>query len=403
MFDLLRGLKIVDLTTIVLGPYATQILADLGADVIKVEAPEGDLFRAVRPGRRPDVGVQFQNFNRNKRSLVLDLKTPAGQRVLERLVASADVLVHNMRSRSAAALGASYERLREANPQLVYCYAAGFGEEGPSRDDPAYDDIIQARSGLAALNADADAAPRFVSSIVCDKVVGLHLAIAVLAGVTRQRATGKGVRIEAPMLESMASFLLSEHLAGHSLRPAEGELGYARMLSPNRRPYRTKDGFLAILPYSTRHWQRFFRAAGRADLAEDPRVTNSEQRSEHIDALYQEIAGLAPERSSAEWLELLRAEDIPCSPVNTLEALMDDPHLVAVGMFEEIDDTRLGAIRQLRSPFRVSGEDTGAPAADTQAPGLGADGAGVLAEIGMSKEEVNELLAAGVVGRAQEL
>jgi crotonobetainyl-CoA:carnitine CoA-transferase CaiB-like acyl-CoA transferase len=265
MFHLLSGIKIIDLTTIVLGPYATQILGDFGAEVIKVESTDGDLFRAVRPGRRPDIGVQFQNFNRNKQSVALDLKTPEAREVLYQLVADADVVVHNMRSRSAQQLGTSrsrsaqqlgtsFDELRKHNSQLIYCYAPGFADGGPSQNDPAYDDIIQARSGLAALNADADGAPKFVRSIVCDKVVGLHLAIAVLTGIVHRLKTGAGVCIEAPMLESMTAFLMSEHLAGHSLVPPEGELGYSRMMSKHRQPYRTRDGYLAILPYSTRHW-----------------------------------------------------------------------------------------------------------------------------------------------------
>jgi len=397
MYNLLDGLKVIDLTTIVLGPYATQILGDFGADVIKVEPPEGDLFRAVRPGRRPDIGVQFQNFNRNKRSITVDLKNPDGQAVLHRLVAGADVVVHNMRSRSAESLGASFETLIDVNPRLVYCYAPGFGDAGPSRDDPAYDDIIQARSGLAALNADADGAPRFVRTIVCDKVVGLHLAIAVLAGVAKQRSTGRGLKIEAPMLESMSAFLLAEHLAGHSLRPPEGELGYARMMSPNRRPYRTADGFLAILPYSTRHWQRFFVAAGCPELAERPRVLDPEMRSEHIDELYREIAELAPSRTSAEWLAILRAADIPCSPVNDLPDLFDDPHLRAVGLLENLEDPELGAITQLRSPYRVEHAADGSKQADRRAPGLGEHTAEVLAEFGLTGEELSALVRAGVI------
>jgi crotonobetainyl-CoA:carnitine CoA-transferase CaiB-like acyl-CoA transferase len=397
MYNLLDGLKVIDLTTIVLGPYATQILGDFGADVIKLEPPEGDLFRAVRPGRRADIGVQFQNFNRNKRSVTVDLKDPRGQAVLHRLVAGADVVVHNMRSRSAEALGASFETLIDVNPGLVYCYAPGFGDAGPSRDDPAYDDIIQARSGLAALNADADGAPRFVRTIVCDKVVGLHLAIAVLAGVAKQRATGRGLKIEAPMLESMSAFLLAEHLAGHSLRPPEGELGYARMMSPNRRPYRTADGYLAILPYSTRHWQRFFVAAGRPELAGNPRVVDPEKRSEHIDDLYRQIAELAPTRTSAAWLEILRAADIPCSPVNDLPDLLHDPHLEAVGLLEDLEDPELGAIRQLRSPFRVEPDAAGSQHADRRAPGLGEHTAEVLREFGLHEEELSDLIRAGVV------
>jgi crotonobetainyl-CoA:carnitine CoA-transferase CaiB-like acyl-CoA transferase len=410
MFQLLSGLKVVDLTTIVLGPYATQILGDFGADVVKVESADGDLFRAVRPGRSADVGVQFQNFNRNKNSIVLDLKQADAQAILHKLVSESDVVVHNMRSRSAERLGASFDELRRHNPQLVYCYAPGFADGGPSQDDPAYDDIIQARCGLAALNADSEGAPQFVRSIVCDKVVGLHLAIAVLTGVIHRMKTGEGVCIEAPMLETMTAFLMSEHLAGHSMVPPEGELGYARMLSPHRQPYRTRDGYLAILPYSTRHWVRFFSACDEPALAGDQRVTDPELRSEKIDELYQEIARIAPSRTSSEWLTLLRAEDIPCSPVNQLTDLQEDPQLVASGVFETFDDPELGMLKQLRSPFRLHAADAESPSdspavsatdptplADRRAPGLGAHTREILTRLGYDDEQINALQASGSI------
>ncbi len=400
MFDLLRSLKVVDLTTIVLGPYATQTLADFGAEVIKVEPPGGDILRAVRPGRRKDLGVQFQNFNRNKRSLTIDLKQVRGREVLHSLVEKSDVVVHNMRSRSAASLGASYAELSACNPKLVYCYSAGYGDSGPDRDAPAYDDIIQARSGLATLNADATGAPQFVRTIVGDKVVGLHLAIAVLAGVVHFQRTGQGTCIEIPMLESMTAFLLAEHLAGHSLIPPEGDLGYSRLTSPSRRPYPTKDGFVAILPYSTRHWTRFFTASGRADLANDPRVLDPEKRSENIDDLYSEVAKLALGRTTSEWLELMAEQDIPCARVNGLADLFTDSHLEAVQLFERVSDPELGEIQQVRSPYQVDGATYGAGSANTVAPCLGEHTDQVLEELGYSEQEISDLHAESVVTSA---
>jgi crotonobetainyl-CoA:carnitine CoA-transferase CaiB-like acyl-CoA transferase len=279
MLSLLKGLRVVDLSTIVLGPYATQFLGDFGADVIKVEAQGGDVFRAVRPGRTDDLGVGFLNFNRNKRSIAVDLKQPEGKEILHKLVAQADVLVHNMRGKSAQDLGADYATLKAINPKLVYCAAPGFASTGPDAQSPAYDDIIQARSGLAALNADADGAPQFVRTIACDKVVGLHLALAVVSGVVQQLRTGEGCNIEVPMLESMTAFVMAEHLAGHTLQPSEGELGYDRLMSKNRKPYKTQNGYVAIMPYNTKHWQRFFGLIGREDLVEAEWVTDSVKRS----------------------------------------------------------------------------------------------------------------------------
>ncbi|NKB96929.1 MAG: CoA transferase [Pseudomonadales bacterium] len=371
MFKLLSGIRVIDLTTVVLGPYATQIIADLGADVIKVEPPEGDVFRAARPGRLDDVGAGFQNSNRNKRSVVVDLKSNEGQEQLTELVRDADVVVHNMRLRSATNLGADYETLRTVNSQLIYCFSPGFGSTGPDADAPAYDDIIQARSGLADLNKDADGAPQFVRTIACDKVVGLHLAIAMLGGIAYRERHQTGVCIEAPMLESMTSFLMAEHLAGHSFTPPEGELGYDRLMTKHRKPHKTLDGYIAILPYSTRHWVRFFTACDNAPLAQDERVTNPILRSQHIDWLYQEISSLAATKSTAGWLQLLSQEDIPCAPINSLDDLFADEHLQAVNLFQKLNSDKLGSICQIRSPFVVDGETFDQPRANTVAPSLG--------------------------------
>ena len=395
MFDLLKGLTVVDLSTIALGPYATQLLGDLGADVIKVESPGGDVFRAVRPGRRDDLGVAFMNYNRNKRSMVIDLKQPEGQAILKQLVGESDVFVHNMRKSSAANLGASYETLSEANPRIVYCYSPGFGERGASRDDPAYDDVIQARSGLAALNADASGEPKFLRTIACDKIVGLHLALAVVSGVVQQQRTGRGVCIEAPMLESMASFLLLEHLAGHTLVPAEGELGYDRLMTANRKPHRTKDGFVVILPYSTKHWVRFFEICDLPDWASAAKVLNPVERSLHIDELYGKISEIAPTRTSEEWLAALGEQDIPCSHVSSLEDLMTDPHLLEAELFNRISDPRIGELVEPRSPFQVDGEINGSP--NRVAPGLGEHTDAILRDLGRSQESISELRRNGTV------
>ena len=398
MFQLLKGLKIIDLTTIVLGPYATQLLADLGAEVIKIESLDGDVFRAVRPGRRDDLGVAFMNFNRNKRSLTLDLKQPRGQEILHALVRRSDVLVHNMRARSATKLGASYDTLKEVNPSLVYCYSPGFGSLGPDANAPAYDDIIQSRSGLTDLNANSEGAPQFLRTIAADKVVGLHLALAVASGLIQKERTGKGVCIEAPMLESMVSFLLSEHLAGKTLVPSEGELGYDRMMTPNRKPHKTKDGYLVILPYSTRHWIRFFQLCELEDWATANKVVDPVLRSEHIDELYGKISELAPSKTTAEWLKVLAEQDIPCADVNSLDDIMTDEHLVAAQMFHQDTDPRIGDYLEIRPPFQVDGMLAHAETPNTAAPGLGENNDDILNELGYSAEDINALRQDSVVG-----
>ena len=395
MLSLLKGLRVVDLSTIVLGPYATQFLGDFGADVIKVEAQGGDVFRAVRPGRTDDLGVGFLNFNRNKRSIAVDLKQPEGKEILHKLVAQADVLVHNMRGKSAQDLDADYATLKAINPKLVYCAAPGFASTGPDAQSPAYDDIIQARSGLAALNADADGAPQFVRTIACDKVVGLHLALAVVSGVVQQLRTGEGCNIEVPMLESMTAFVMAEHLAGHTLQPAEGELGYDRLMSKNRKPYKTQNGYVAIMPYNTKHWQRFFGLVGREDLAAAEWVTDSVMRSQHIDELYTLVAEIAPSRSSEAWLADLAELDIPCSPINAMADLAEDPQLKASNWLQSHKDDVRGEYQSLKTPFLVHSDS--AISEDLPAPQLGEQGVAILAQLGYSPEQIDTLVKAKVV------
>ena len=371
MFNLLEGVRIIDLTTVVLGPYATQLLGDLGAEVIKVESPEGDVFRAARPGRTDDIGAGFLNFNRNKQSVVLDLKEASDRESLYALIKDADVVVHNMRDSSARRLNIDYETLKAHKEDIVYCFSPGFGSSGPDADAPAYDDIIQARSGLASLNADRNGEPQFVRTIACDKVVGLHLALATASGIAHKARTGEGVCIEAPMLESMTSFLMAEHLAGMSFEPPLGPIGYDRLMTPYRKPHKTKDSYLAILPYSTKHWIRFFNVCEESALAEDPRVTDPLQRSEHIDWLYQEIARIALTKTTNEWLEILEEEDIPCAPINDMDDLFNDTHLASVELFESRNTQHSGQIRNIRSPFVVNGQVSSAYRPDLEPPRLG--------------------------------
>ena len=394
MYELLRGVQVIDLTTTYLGPYATLMLGDMGADVVKIEPMEGDVGRSPGPGRHPDMGAGFLNTNRNKRSIAIDLKTQEGRDVVLRLARGADALVHNMRPKAAAKLGLAYEDLRRINAGLVYCFAPGFGQEGPYAAEPAYDDIIQAMSGLAALNAGADGAPRFLPSIVADKVMGLHLALALLSGLVRRLRTGQGCSIEAPMFESMVAFLLVEHLAGRTFVPPEGPAGYERMLAKNRRPYRTRDGYIAIMPYTTQQWTRFIECIGRAELLEQDWVKDPVKRSANVEALYQLIADAAPSKTTAEWLALMEELDIPSGRVNALEDLFSEEHLKAVGLFEEFNHPSEGALMRTRSPFRVTGLDK---KPDRHAPTLSGSAEAILGEAGYSAGEVRKLRAKKIV------
>jgi len=394
VFDLLRGLKVVDLTTIVLGPYATQLLGDFGADVIKVEPPEGDLFRSARPGRSAAMGAPFLNCNRNKRSIVLDLARAEGLVALRRLLTTADVVVHNMRPEAARRLGVSYEAVREIQPEIVYCYGCGFGQEGQRAGDPAYDDIIQAASGLAVLNAAASGEPRYLPTLLADKVAGLHLALAVAAGVAGRARTGRGSCIEVPMFESVVSFLMVDVLAGRTFEPPLGAMGYGRLTSPFRKPFATRDGFIAILPYSGEHWARFLALIDRTDLAASDLVTDPVQRSQQIDRLYAVIEEVAPTRTTAEWLALLRAHDIPCGTVTDPNDLPDDTHMVDVGMFVPVDHPTEGSLIAARSPFRLS---IGGERDDLPVPSPGEHGEAILRESGFTAAEIERLVRAGGV------
>jgi len=397
MLSLLKGIKIVDLTTVVLGPYATKILGDFGAEVIKVEPLSGDVFRAVRPGRSEAMGAGFINANRNKRSIALDLRDREALAALHAIVAAADVVVHNMRPKSAEKLGIGFEQLRAVNPSILYCYATGFGQGGPFADEPAYDDTIQAVSGLAWLNQNASGEPRFLPTIIADKVGGLHLAISVLAALASRNRDGGAMCIEAPMFESLVSFMMLEQLAGRSFAPPLGGIGYDRLLSPYRKPFRTADGFISVIPYNAAHWTAFLRLIGRDDLIGDRRVTDATERSRNIDMLYALIEQATPARTTDEWMSLLRERDIPCAQVNRLEDLFDHPHLRAVGMFDREVHPTEGELNVARSPFRVAGEPS---APDRPAPVLGQDTFDILREAGVAEAAIELLFARGAAAAA---
>ena len=351
----LDGIRVVDLTSVGMGPYATQILGDMGADVIKVESPDGDVFRHAAPYRNAGMGAAFLNLNRNKRSIVLDLKRADELQILRRLADRADVFVFSVRPQAIRKLGLGYEVLRETNPRLIYCGVYGFSERGPYAGRPAFDDIIQAMSGLAALQGKNERdGPRYVNTIVADKTAGLTAAWAIAMALFERERSGRGQAIEVPMFETMVSFNLIEHLAGETFRPAAGGMGYDRVLSPHRRPYRTKDGYIAVMPYTDAHWQRFFAIAGRPELAADARFADPASRSRNVRKLYRILAGLLEERSTAEWSELLREADIPMTRVMEPEDLLRDPHLEATGLFREEKHPSEGRIRTMATPVQFS-------------------------------------------------
>ena len=390
----LAGMRIVDLTTILLGPVATQTLGDLGADVIKVESPGGDAVRGAGPPPVDDgMGAIFLTSNRNKRGVVLDLKDPRGLEAMMRLIDSADAFVHNMRPRAADGLGLDYAAVSARNPSIVYCGAYGFRRSGPYGDKPAYDDMIQAVSGLAALQA-VDGEPRYVQSVVADKVTGLNVAVAVLAALLHRALTGEGQCIEVPMFETLVAFNMFEHLYGKTYEPPRGPMGYPRALSPGRRPYRTRDGWIGVLPYTDRQWAALFEIAGRPDLAADPRFKTLPSRLAHIDEVYATLGELLAGRTTAEWLGALDAANIPSMPVNQPDDLIEDPHLAATGFWQRVEHPALGTLRFPGIPARFS-KTPGA--IRRPPPGLGEHSAEVLAEIGYRCGEIDALADAGVI------
>jgi crotonobetainyl-CoA:carnitine CoA-transferase CaiB-like acyl-CoA transferase len=389
----LTGIRIIDLTGVVMGPFATHILADLGADVIKVESPEGDSTRNYKPLRHEGMAGSFLNLHRNKRSLLLDLKRPQGREALNRLIATADAFVHNMRPKAAQRLGIDYASVRALKADIVYCGAYGFGAAGPYGDKAAYDDLIQAGSGIAGLYGQMHGEPAYVPTVVCDKLAGQAIAWAMLAALLQRSRGGGGQAIEVPMLETSIEFTLIEHMAGAAFEPPLGKMGFARLLSRRRKPFRTKDGYACILPYSDDNWRDFFDFVGRAEYKTDARFQRLASRVGHIEILYGLIEEEAPKRSSAEWVTFCDSKSIPCMPVLQLDDLSEDPHVKAVGLFGMDFHPSEGKYRSVRSPVTFSG----APfRIRRHAPRLGEHSPEVLAEAGYGAAEIEALIQAGV-------
>lgn len=339
----LAGIRVIDLTINVLGPVCTQILGDMGADVIKVEAPKGDDMRRIGPSRSEGMGAFFLNMNRNKRSIVLDLKETTGQATLQRLIEGADVLVHSMRPSAAERLGISYREVAQSNPRLVYASAGGYRKDSSRRDWPTFDDVIQGASGVAAMNR-LDGEPRYFPTVICDKLCGYILASSVGMALYARARTGEGQEVHVAMMDAMAGFNMIEHLWGGVLDEPELGMGYSRMLTPHRRPYRTLDGYISVLAVTNEQWQRLFVAMDRSDLVGDPRFSKMEARVQNIDALYAIVVQEMARRSTDEWLKRLAAADIPSGRVNDFQALYDDDYLRETDFFRRLPHPTEGRI-----------------------------------------------------------
>ena len=384
----LDGVRVIDLTSVVMGPLATRMLGDMGADVIRVENPGGDILRHYEPARSSGMSALAISMNRNKRSVVLDLKTDAGMLALRDLIASADVFVTTMRRSALVRLGLDYAGVRDIRPDIVYCVANGYGSNGPSADKAAYDDVIQAASGVSDLFTFAGGDPQLMPTIIADKVCGIHIVPAITAALYRRAMTGEGDSIEVPMAEVMASFNLIEHLGGLTFEPPIGPFSYARVTTPNRRPRRTRDGWVVILPYSTRNWRDFFEFVARPELIDDARFADQRSRVANSDALYGMLDDLVADFTTADLLDLCDAQSIPAAAVMSLEEIADDSHFAAVDLLHDDNHPSEGPYRVTRDPIRFEsrGDEQGLP--HRHAPRLGEHTAEVLAEVGWKPEDL---------------
>ncbi len=393
MTGTLDGIRVVDLTTVILGPWATQTLGDMGADVIKIETPTGDTTRYSGPKKNPLMASLFMATNRNKRSVVLDLTKEEGREALYKIIDTADVFLHNMRPKVAKKLGLEYEDFENRNPDLIYCATYGFRKDGPMANRPAYDDIIQAACGIADLQTVTSDQPRFVPTIMADKTTGLNVVSAILAALFNRERNGGGQAIEVPMFECLVDFVMVEHLYGACFEPAAGPMGYERLLNKERRPYATKDGYLAVLPYTDANWQDFFEIVGRNDLKDDPRFIDLSTRTKYSDEIYGLLGEIVATRTTAEWQKVLDAANIPVQTVLTKEDLLDNEQLNASGFWRMEDHPTEGQVRMTDPPIRFS--KTPSTIRRLQ-PKLGEQSMEILAEAGYSEAEIETLLNAKI-------
>jgi crotonobetainyl-CoA:carnitine CoA-transferase CaiB-like acyl-CoA transferase len=387
----LAGIRVLDLTATLMGPYCTQILADMGAEVIKVESPLGDTTRYLQGGKGPDMSGMFVNLNRGKRSIVLDLKSAGGREILEQLARRSDIFVHSMRLDAILRLGIGYDAVKLLRPDIIYTNLYGYSRLGPYADWPAYDDTIQGISGLAMLQAEVLGEPRYVPTVVADKVAGLTAAYAIAMALFHRQRTGEGQEVEIGMFETMVSFLMVEHLGGSLFDPPLADPTYRRAVTPYRRPYRTADGYVSVLIYNDKQWARFVDVAGDVEELRNPAFATLESRARHIDQAYAAIGKVMLMRRTDEWIRSLQAEGIPAVPLKSLKELMTDPHLEQIGFFVS-QDTPQGLLRFPGIPTLFSktpGEIRGA------GPRLGEHTVAILREAGYTDAQIEQQLRVG--------
>jgi crotonobetainyl-CoA:carnitine CoA-transferase CaiB-like acyl-CoA transferase len=354
---MLEGIRIIDLTTVIFGPYATQMLADLGADVIKIESAQGDTPRYMGQFKTtPFMGGTHLTVNRGKKSVVLNLKTPEDAAVLRELLATADIFVHNVRAKAITKLGFGYDAVKAIKPDIIYAHFTGFSQDGPWKDLPAYDDVIQAATGTTSLlsKVDGNPKPRYLPSLIADKVSGTYGAQAMLAALVHKLRTGEGQHVEVPMLDCFASFMLTEHLQDSVFEPPIGPPGYPRQLDPERQPFPTADGHIVIVPYTDAKVVQLFTLLGNPEFLTQPPFDTPMGRFQNMTPIYAQIAQLTRAKSSADWIALLTEHDLPAMPIADLNDVFENPHLKATDFFHLAEHPTEGMIRQMRPPVRYS-------------------------------------------------
>ena len=385
----LKGLKIIELTSVVLGPWAAQILADMGAEVIKVEAPFGDSNRQLGASRNPNMAALYLSNNRNKRSLVLDLKQASARDALLKIIKDCDVFLHNNRPQVMTKLKLEYNDIKSVNENIIYCGTYGYSKDGPYGEKGALDDSIQAASGIAALNELVLGEPRYLPTVVADKTTAITVVYSILAALFHRERTGSGQEVEVPMFETMVSFVMAEHLWGEVFEPPLDKAGYTRLMSHHRKPYKTKDGYIAVLPYMNNHWKTFCEKAERQDLIEDDRFKNLSSRVENIDDTYSETGKILSTKTTQEWLDIFSDTKVPVIVVNSLDDLFTDPHLEAVGFWQDFDHPTEGKLKMPGFPAKFSKT----PATIRKhAPNFGEHSLEILAEAGIDEETIKQMI-----------
>lgn len=396
----LNGIRVLDLTSVLMGPYCTLILGDLGAEVIKVETSKGDSTRYIGPARNAGMSSTFLQMGRNKKSIVLDLKTEKGKEVVLKLAKNADVFIHSMRPQAIEKLGLSYEEISKANRHIIYCATYGFRKDGPYGSKPAYDDIIQGASGLAAAQGEMTGVPQYMATVLADKTTGLMAANAILAALYHREQTGEGQHIEVPMFETMISYTLIEHIYGLAFDPPLAASLYPRAISKYRKPYRTLDGYICILIYNDKQWRSFFEYSGHREWMEDERFRDIAARTKHIDEIYKMVEEIMATKKTSEWLEIFEKADIPAMPLYKPEDLLQDPHLKQIGFFKKVDHPTEGQIIDMDFPVTFSKSRL---EIRSLAPRLGEHSVQILSELGYSPREIDDFIKEGITmdGRIQ--